>query len=171
MPHRDTTARRPLPTGWRRRAARLPILLFRTGLGFLFGRRLILLHHVGRISGFDRMAVLEVVSYDPANASWIIASGFGPTADWYQNLREQPKTLIQFGNRPHAVTAHFLTPDEGADIMAGYARRHPRTAHRLCAYMGLPGGGEAAYRAADRAIPFVRLDADIGHRQHGRART
>ncbi len=165
MPHRDTTARRPpLPTGWRRLAARLPILLFRIGLGFLFGKRLLLLHHVGRISGLGRMVVPEVVSYDPANASWIIASGFGPKADWYQNLREQPKTLTQFGNRPHAVTAHFLTPDEGADIMADYARRHPRTAHRLCAYLGLPvDGGEAAYRDAGRAIPFVRLDTAVRH--------
>lgn len=172
MPHRDITARRPpLPTGWRRLAARLPILLFRAGLGFLFGRRLLLLHHVGRASGLDRMVVLEVVSYDPADASWIIASGFGPKAAWYQNLREQPKTLIRFGNRPHAVTAHFLTPDEGADILVDYARRHPRTARRLCAYMGLPvDGGETAYRDAGRAIPFIRLDAGVGHRQHGRAR-
>ncbi|KAB1139047.1 nitroreductase family deazaflavin-dependent oxidoreductase [Streptomyces luteolifulvus] len=171
MPHRDTTARRPaLPTGWRRLAARLPILLFRTGLGFLFGKRLLLLHHVGRISGLDRLVALEVVSHDPDDANWIIASGFGPKANWYQNLSEQPKTLIQFGNRPHAVTAHFLTPDEGAEIMAGYARRHPRTARRLCAYLGLPvDGGEASYRDAGRAIPFVRLDTAVGHRRHGQA--
>lgn len=55
--------------------------------------------------------------------------------------------------------------------MAGYARRHPRTAHRLCAFMGLPlDGTEASYREAGRAIPFVRLDAAAGHRRNGRGR-
>ncbi|MEV7891825.1 nitroreductase family deazaflavin-dependent oxidoreductase [Streptomyces sp. NPDC002817] len=172
MTPRDTAPRRPqLPTGWRRLAVRLPIPFFRAGLGFLFGKRLLLLHHVGRISGLDRMVILEVVSYDAAGMGWTVASGFGPKADWYQNLREQPKTLIRFGSRPHAVTAHFLTPDEGAEIMAGYARCHPRTARRLCAYMGLPvNGSEASYRDAGRAVPFVRFDAAVGHRQHGRAR-
>ncbi|MER5214388.1 nitroreductase family deazaflavin-dependent oxidoreductase [Streptomyces sp. NPDC002838] len=170
MTDRDTAPHRPqLPTGWRRLALRLPILLFRAGLGPLFGKRLLLLHHIGRVSRLDRMVVLEVVSYDPAAGSWTVASGFGAEADWYQNLREQPKTLIQFGNRPHAVTAHFLPAEEGAEIMAGYARRHPRTARRLCAFMSLPvDGGEASYREAGRAIPFVRLDAAERHARHGR---
>ncbi|MDW4905881.1 nitroreductase family deazaflavin-dependent oxidoreductase [Streptomyces sp. ADMS] len=169
MTRRNTTPGRPqLPTGWRRLAARLPILLFRAGLGPLFGKRLLLLHHVGRVSGLDRMVVLEVVSHSPADASWTVASGFGPKADWYVNLREQPKTLLQFGTRPYAVTARFLTPDEGAEVMADYARRHPRTARRLCGYMGLPvDGGEASYREAGRGVPFVRLDAAAGHRRHG----
>lgn len=172
MPHRDITARHPPPPrGWRRLAARLPILLFRSGLGFLFGKRLLLVHHVGRISGRSRMAVLEVVSYDPDGGSWTVASGFGPKADWYQNLRTQPKTLVRFGNHPYAVTACFLTPDEGAEVMADYARRRPRTARRLCGYMGLPvDGTEAAYRDAGRATPFVRLDTAVRRRHPGRVR-
>ena len=165
MADRNTAPRRPrLPSGWRRLALRLPILLYRAGLGPLFGKRLLLLHHTGRVSDRDRMTVLEVVSHDPAGASWTVASGFGPRADWYQNLRAQPKTLIRFGNRPHAVTAHFLPLDDGAEIMADYARRHPRTARRLCAFMGLPvDGGEASFREAGQAIPFVRLEAADGY--------
>lgn len=99
MAHRDTAPRRPqLPTGWRRLAVRLPILLFRVGLGPLFGKRLLLLHHVGRFSGLDRRVILEVVSHDPADASWTVASGFGPKADWYQNLHaaaEDPHPVRQ----------------------------------------------------------------------------
>ncbi|WP_171118169.1 MULTISPECIES: nitroreductase family deazaflavin-dependent oxidoreductase [unclassified Streptomyces] len=173
MTHRDTPLRRPqLPTGWRRLAIRLPILFFRAGLGPLFGKRLLLLHHTGRVSGLDRMVVLEVVSYNPGGASWTVASGFGPNADWYRNLRARPKTLIQFGNRPHAVTAHFLTPEEGAEIMLDYARRHPRTARRLCAFMELPvDGSESSYQEAGRAVPFVRLDsADEDRRARARTR-
>ncbi|MFJ5277705.1 nitroreductase family deazaflavin-dependent oxidoreductase [Streptomyces parvulus] len=140
--------------------ARAPIALFRAGLGPLFGRRLLLLHHTGRVSGLDRRVVLEVVAYEPDSGTWTIASGFGPGADWYRNLRERPKTVIQFGNRHHAVTARFLSPDEGAAVMEGYGRRHPRTARRLCAFMGLPMDGSApSLRGAGRSIPFVRLES------------
>ncbi|MEU3662312.1 nitroreductase family deazaflavin-dependent oxidoreductase [Streptomyces sp. NPDC032940] len=164
MARTDTAPHRPRPpAGWRRTAARLPVLLFRVGLGPLFGKRLLLLHHTGRISGLDRQVVLEVVSHDPREPVWTIASGFGPKADWYRNLRRRPKTVIQFGNRHHAVTAHFLPAEDGAAIMAEYARRHPGTARRLCAFMGLAvDGGEASYREAGRAIPFVRLVAAEG---------
>lgn len=150
-------------------AMRLPVMLFRAGLGPLFGKRLLLLHHTGRVSGLDHMTPLEVVAYDPTGASWTVASGFGPQADWYQNLRHRPKTVIQVGNHYNAVTARFLCPDEGAEVMADYARRHPRTARRLCAFMGFPPKGtEASFREAGRAIPFVRLDAAHGPRRHNR---
>lgn len=164
MPRRKTTPNRPqLPVGWQRFAARLPIPLFRAGLGWLFGGRLLVLHHRGCVTGLNRQVVLEVVEHDPADGSWIVASGFGPKAAWYRNLRVQPKTVIQVGNRHHAVTAHFLTPGDGAEIMERYARRHPGTARRLCAFMGLPSdGSEAGFRDAGRAIPFVRLDVSTG---------
>ncbi|KUL42824.1 nitroreductase family deazaflavin-dependent oxidoreductase [Streptomyces regalis] len=173
MARRDTAPSRPrLPTGWRRLALRAPILLFRAGLGPLLGNRLLLLHHVGRVTDLDHRVVLEVVSHDPGVDSWIVAAGFGPKADWYQNLCHQPKTVIQIGNRPHAVTAHFLSPDEGAEIMVDYARRHPRTARRLCGFMGFPVDGRvASFREAGRAIPFVRLTCAGGHRRYGRGRT
>ncbi|RZB14314.1 nitroreductase family deazaflavin-dependent oxidoreductase [Streptomyces sp. F001] len=161
MTQRDTThGYRRTPTGRRRLAARLPIVLFRAGLGPLFAGRLLLLHHTGRVTGLDRQVVLEVVAYEPADGSWTVASGFGSGADWYRNLRHQPKTVIQFGNRHHAVTAHFLPPDEGAELMARYALRHPRTARRLCAFMGFPvDGSTASFREVGQAIPFVRLDS------------
>ncbi|MCX4740936.1 nitroreductase family deazaflavin-dependent oxidoreductase [Streptomyces antibioticus] len=156
----DTQVRPHLPTGWRRLAARLPIALFRAGLGPLFGKRLLLLHHTGRVTGLDRHVVLEVVRHEPSEASWTVAAGFGPKADWYRNLRAQPKTVVQFGNRHHAVTAHFLTAEECGEEMARYARKHPRAAPRLCAFMGFPvDGTEASFRDAGRAVPFVRLDA------------
>ncbi|MFF7984059.1 nitroreductase family deazaflavin-dependent oxidoreductase [Streptomyces sp. NPDC007901] len=166
MPHRHTPPEWPrLPTGWRRFLARMPISLFRCGLGWVFGGRLLLLHHTGRVTGRDHRVVLEVVEYAPDDGSWTVASGFGPKAAWYRNLRAEPKTLIEVGTRRHAVTARFPTPDEGAEIMARYARRHPRTARRLCAFMGLPSNGtDSGFREAGRAIPFVRLDAGPGTR-------
>ncbi|MFF9819778.1 nitroreductase family deazaflavin-dependent oxidoreductase [Streptomyces sp. NPDC014006] len=159
MAQPGTTHTRPRPLrGWRRRAARLPMLAFRVGLGPLFGQRLLLLHHVGRVSGRHHEVVLEVVGRGPDRDSWIVAFGFGPSADWYRNLSRQPHTLILVGNRRIPVTAHFLPADEGAEIMARYAPRHPRLARHLCAFMGVPvDGTPSSYREAGRHIPFVRL--------------
>lgn len=161
-----TANQRPrLPTGWRRRMARLPILFYRMGLGVVFGKRLLLLHHVGRVSGLERKVVLEVVAHEPKDGSWTVASGFGAGADWYRNLKRSPKTLIRVGNRLHAVTAHFLTAEEGGVVMARYGSAHPRVARRLCAFMGFPvDGGEESFRRAGERIPFVRLVAAPGRR-------
>jgi deazaflavin-dependent oxidoreductase (nitroreductase family) len=164
VPHRETHGTRPqLPTGWRRLAARAPLLLFRAGLGPVLGKRFLLLHHVGRRTGLDRHVVLEIVAHETPLPGWTVASGFGPGSDWYRNLRAHPKTVVQVGNRYHAVTARFLTAADGAQIMTDYARRHPRTARRLCAFMGLPAdGSETSFREAGRTIPFVHLEASEG---------
>ncbi|WP_406480550.1 nitroreductase family deazaflavin-dependent oxidoreductase [Streptomyces platensis] len=160
--HSSRGERPPLPTGWRRFMARLPIRLYRAGLGPLLGKRLLLLHHTGRLTGLRRQVVLEVVVHEREGdrLSWTIASGFGPAAAWYQNLRHSPRTTIQYGNRRYATTAHFLPPEDGGAIMARYAPEHPRLARRLCSFMGFEvDGSEAAYRQAGRRIPFVRLEA------------
>lgn len=161
-----TGPRRPqLPRGWRRCLARLPIALYRVGLGPLFGKRLLLLHHTGRSSGLDRRVVLEVVAHDRDRGTWTLASGFGPKSAWYQNLRKTPQATIQLGNRHYAVTARFLAVDEGAWIMARYATAHPRAARRLCALMGFDiDGSETSFRRVGHHIPFVRLESAPGQR-------
>ncbi|MFF9013601.1 nitroreductase family deazaflavin-dependent oxidoreductase [Streptomyces sp. NPDC014870] len=156
-----TAPQRPRPpSGWRRRLLRLPVSLFRGGLGPLFRGRLLLLIHTGRTSGRSREVVLEVVAHDGDQGTWTVASGFGPDAQWYRNLRHTPQATIQFGRRYQVVTARFPSPEEGGRVMAEYARRHPRAARTLCHYMGFTvDGSEAAYRAAGERIPFVRLEA------------
>ena len=144
--------------------ARLPVHLFRVGLGPALGKRLLLLHHTGRVSGRRRQVVLEVVAHDSRHGTWIVASGFGPKADWYRNLRQHPRTVIQFGNRRYAVTARFLSPDQSADAMARYESRHPWLAQILGAVTPLPtNGNEESFREAARSLPFVRLEVREGH--------
>ncbi|MFP1625659.1 nitroreductase family deazaflavin-dependent oxidoreductase [Streptomyces sp. 5K101] len=163
---RSEPSRPRIPTGWRRLVARLPIHLYRIGLGPVLGKRLLLLLHTGRTTGATHEVVLEVVTYDPRVPAWTVASGFGPMADWYRNLRATPKVTIQYGRRYHTVTAHFLSEEEGGRVMAGYAAAHPRLARRLCAYMGFRvDGSPEGFRRAGRSIPFVRLDG--GTKQAG----
>jgi len=144
------------PTGLSRLLFRLPIYLYRWNLGWLLGGRFLLINHVGRKSGKKRQAVVEVVRYDNASDTYVVASGFGPEADWYRNLQKQPDVTIQVGRRKLDVIAEFLTPAEGAQEMVDYAHRHPTAARNLSKLMGYQvDGSEADYRKLGRELPFV----------------
>jgi deazaflavin-dependent oxidoreductase (nitroreductase family) len=146
------------PTGLGRIVYRLPIHLYRMGLGWLFGHRLMLVNHIGRVSGKRRQVVLEVVNHDAIDAGYVAVSGFGPTAAWYQNVLHTPDVTIQVGRRVIAVRAVPLSVEEGAGLMAHYARRHPTAAKRLCRIMGYAvDGSEADFRTVGRRLPFIRF--------------
>lgn len=109
--------------------------------------------------------MIEVVARDdPSGPSWTVASGFGPKAAWYRNLRATPRATIQVGARRHDVTARFLPPEEGGELMARYAVRHPRVARRLSAFMGfeVADGSEEEFRRVGTEIPFVRFEPADG---------
>jgi deazaflavin-dependent oxidoreductase (nitroreductase family) len=147
------------PTGLTRLLFRFPIYLFRAGLGRMFGDRIMLLHHTGRVSGMPREVILEVVEHDRADDSFVVASGWGPTAAWYQNVVAKPDVTVQVGSRTLPVKAETLDRDEGADIFARYALRHRLAANYLLPrLMGFSvDGSEADFRAAGRHLPFVRF--------------
>lgn len=145
------------PTGLSRRLWRLPILLYRLGLGPLLGRRVMLLTHTGRVSGLRRQAVIEVVAHD--GRGYLAASGFGVKADWYRNVMAAPEVTVQVGGRVLQVTATPVPAEEGPDIMARYASRHPAAARRLCKLMGYAvDGSQEDYREVGMHIPFVRFE-------------
>ncbi|MFC8733105.1 nitroreductase family deazaflavin-dependent oxidoreductase [Luteimicrobium sp. NPDC057192] len=153
----DLTRRNPvaramawvLNTRW---VVRAPITLFRCGLGFLFGGRLMMLTHRGRRSGQRRYVVLEVVDR-PSRDVVVIASGFGERAQWYRNLEADPRCLVSVGVRVNAPAVARLLPDDAsAAALERYAARYPRSWKELrraiTASTGDPGS----------KIPIVRLE-------------
>ena len=145
------------PAGLTRFLFRIPIHLYRLRLGWLFGSRLLLVNHIGRISGKPRHTVLEVAEHEAD--SYVVASGWGPTAAWYRNILHTPEVSIQVGRRMIPVTAVPLTADQGAEIFARYADRHRAAAtYLLPRLMGFSvDGSEADFRAVGQRMPFVRL--------------
>ena len=147
------------PSGLSRVVFRAPIHLYRLGLGGLFGKRILLLNHTGRVSGMQRQVILEVVEHDRTDGSFVVASGWGPTAAWYRNILHTPEVSVQVGRHTIPVTALPLTAEEGADIFARYAARHRAAARYLLPrLMGFAvDGTEADFRAVGQRMPFVRL--------------
>jgi deazaflavin-dependent oxidoreductase (nitroreductase family) len=150
------------PRGCSRYLWRLPILLYRFGLGGLLGDRMLLLEHTGRKSGMKRQAVIEVVRHDQVSGAFIIASGFGEKSDWYQNLLKTPGAVIQVGRKRINVTASRLEPAAAEDEILDYARRHPTAIRSLSGLMGYPlEETEDGYRHLGRVLPMIRLEPTL----------
>jgi len=145
------------PAGLTRSLFRIPIHLYRLRLGWLFGSRLLLLNHIGRVSGKPRQTILEVAEHD--GDSYVVASGRGPTAAWYRNIVHTPDVTIQVGTRTIPVTAIPLDKDEGAQVFVRYGSRH-RTAAKyvLPRVLGFSvDGSDADFRAVGQQLPFIRF--------------
>jgi deazaflavin-dependent oxidoreductase (nitroreductase family) len=126
----NLTARRP--HGIVRLLFRLPILLYKAHLGWLVGRRFLLLTHKGRKSGRPRQTVLEVVEYKQANDVLIVASGWGNQSDWYQNILKTPEVVVDFAGRQSERFAAIMSQTQAAQTLFEYSQKYPR-AYRLLA--------------------------------------
>lgn len=135
---------------------RLPIWFYRLKLGWLLGHRMLLLTHVGRVSGKPRNAVLEVVHYDKENNTHYVASGFGEKSQWFQNIMKTPNVTIQVGNQIIPVTAERLPVDEAENIFAIYQQKHPNAIKNLSKLVGYElGDSEEDIRAFMHSIPMI----------------
>jgi deazaflavin-dependent oxidoreductase (nitroreductase family) len=147
------------PRGILRLGLRLPIFMYRLGLGGIFGKRFLLLEHTGRKSGRKYQTVIEVVRYDKSTGAYYVASGWGELADWYLNLKTNPGAMIMVGRQMLCVQSQFLTEEESAWELIDYAKRYP-LAFKELSYLitgkHLNPTVEACRQFA-RSVPIVRL--------------
>jgi deazaflavin-dependent oxidoreductase (nitroreductase family) len=145
------------PTGLSRWFFRLPIWLYRAGLGWMLGDRFLLLNHIGRKSGLPRQAVLEVVQHDRQSDVYVVAVGFGEKSQWYQNILSQPAVSIQVGRRKLDVTAQPLDPQTAGEVFVDFARRYPGEA-KMAGMLGYEvDGSEEDYRQMGELMTLVAL--------------
>jgi deazaflavin-dependent oxidoreductase (nitroreductase family) len=144
-----------LPRGLSRLAFRLPIYLYHAHMGWLLGHRMVLLTHTGRKSGLPHQTVLEVVRYDKGTGACIVASGWGKSSDWFQNITANPKIVFQVSNKCSEAIAERLSPEGGEQEMLDYAHLHPTALRELARFMGYRlDGSEDDIRAMGRMVPM-----------------
>ena len=81
---------------------RTPILLYRLGLGKLFGKYIMIISTIGRKSGKVHRTPIEYFR----NGEVIYAiSGFERDPDWYQNLKADPHVTLQTSQGIHPMFA------------------------------------------------------------------
>lgn len=137
---------------------RLPIWIYRLGLGGLLGKRFLLLTHTGKKTGLKRQTVLEVVQIKPADGEYYVVSGFGTRSHWYQNIKANPEVIIQVGYKAMKATAEQLDQQNAGQLMLEYAENYPGNLKALGKMIGYeidhtPEG----YLAFGREIPIFRF--------------
>lgn len=138
--------------------ARSPIPLYRRGLGWLLGSRIMMLEHRGRRSGQLRYAVLEVLDREPG--ALVLVSGYGPSSQWFRNVSANPAVRVWNGRvRAAEATAEVLPAAEARDRLAAYRRSHPKAAASLGKVLGVEDLTNPAPLPPDIAdrLPLVRV--------------
>lgn len=121
MTEHPSIAEKLLRTRWLMRA---PIGIYRAGWGWIFGRRLVMIEHLGRQSNEPRYVVVEVVHR--GSNSLQVASGFGVKAQWYRNIAANGVAYLSTGTtRRTAVAVRLLDSEQSLQVLDGYSRRHP----------------------------------------------
>jgi deazaflavin-dependent oxidoreductase (nitroreductase family) len=144
------------PTGVFKHLLHAPVWLFRARLGFIFGKRIVMLEHIGRRSGKLRRTPLEVVKR--SGDAYVLCSGTGTAADWYRNIRNQPATGLWVGARRYPVDQRFLSDSEAATVFAEYEQAHSKAAARLQQLMGVSHDGTHDGRVTMvKQIPMVEM--------------
>lgn len=148
---------------WRipRWLARSPIPLLRHGFGWMLGPRILLLEHIGRHTGLARYAVLEVIDRGPGE--WYVVAAYGQHAQWYRNIRRQPKIRVWW-LRLQAVPCEAIICDRIAarERFTSYTERNPRLARvlaRLTTDASPDLAGADLIDHLTREVPVVCLSA------------
>jgi deazaflavin-dependent oxidoreductase (nitroreductase family) len=141
-----------------RRLMRAPIWIYKARAGALFGSRILMLEHIGRKSGAPRYAVLEVVDH-PAADTYVVASGFGRKAQWFRNIRANPRVRVYAGSHaPAPATARILDQQEADRALAAYRSRHARAWEQLSPVLEETLG--TPITDTDTPLPMVELRLD-----------
>ena len=145
------------PTGLLRAALRAPIWFYRNGLGWLFGRRLLYIVHIGRKSGLRREVVAEVVRYDPVAPEVVVIAAWGREPDWYRNLKAAPAVEVRIsGQRWESPRHRFLDGVETVAVLRDYRKAHPHAWKRIAPILGFPIDLDTDALPEAHAIAFTR---------------
>jgi deazaflavin-dependent oxidoreductase (nitroreductase family) len=103
---------------------RFPRALYRWRLGWLLGRRFLLLEHVGRTTGSRYQTVLEVIAYHRSTGAAVVMSGWGRTSDWYRNIEVAGHATVTLGRKTMKADARVLDDEDAVRALANYERRN-----------------------------------------------
>lgn len=140
---------------WAKQVFQAPFVLWRLGLGPLFGRVLLVLSATGRRSGWVRRVALE---YHKMNGKKYAVSAFGARSSWYRNILADPHATIQSADGSERVIVRRVTDDqELLDVLRVFLRRDAPITRWYLRSIGVPPDRQAVLENKSR-IHLLRFD-------------
>lgn len=140
---------------WQKLMFKSPILLWRLGLGPLFGPIILMLSHTGRKSGLVRRTALE---YHVLDGRIYLVAAFGERAQWYQNVLTDPYVTVQTGRGTQGAVAVRITDDgELAAVYNLFMQTNAMMTNWYLDSLGIQPTVEDLLAHKDRVV-FIRLD-------------
>lgn len=148
----------PYPAGLYRILYRLPLTLYRLGLGGLLNlASIMVLTTRGRSSGLPRYTPIE---YRPHGSKIYAVSGWGTRPNWVRNLTADPNVSLRQGQRAFAARAQVVEDSsEALRVLHLFRKRAPAFYDSLIAR--LSGEAEVNNRTlpdVSRLLTIVRFD-------------
>jgi deazaflavin-dependent oxidoreductase (nitroreductase family) len=112
----------PYPQGALKWLFKMPILLYRLGLGFLIGRLFMVMTTTGRKSGLPRHTAIEFHEFE---GKITVLSGWGKKTDWYRNLEANLLATVQTWRGAQSVRARSMDSDEERGRAFRWAQTNP----------------------------------------------
>jgi deazaflavin-dependent oxidoreductase (nitroreductase family) len=136
---------------------KIPVLYYRIGLGWLIGKRFLLLTTFGRKSGKPRHTPLEYV-HNTQEDAYRVAPGWGGNTDWYKNIQKNPNVTVQVGRRSFLASAEPAPDEEAAEFMMNTSRQNPQMDKVWNRWSDKPVDGTwESYLYAARFFPSIRI--------------
>lgn len=106
---------------WLKTAFKLPMVLYRLGLGSLVGRLFMVITTRGRKSGQPRRTAVEFHIWH--GRKFVVAAW--QKSDWYRNILADPRVTIQTAAGVEHVIARRLTEDADLEDVYAFAEQNP----------------------------------------------
>jgi deazaflavin-dependent oxidoreductase (nitroreductase family) len=103
---------------------KMPLILYRLGLGWMLGNRFMLLTHQGRHTGKVYRSVLAVLRINNITREVFAVSPWS-SSNWYRNIQVTPALEIETGLVRYAPAQRTLSPKEIASLFIEFRRLHP----------------------------------------------
>ena len=136
---------------------KIPVLQYKLGMGWMIGKKFLLITTTGRKTGKPRSTPLEYI-HNPQKDWYRVAPGWGGNTDWYKNIRHNPHITVQVGRRKFKAMAEPAPVEEAAKFMEAASKLHPSMDKVWNRWTDLPVNGTwESYVHAAKFFPSVWL--------------
>jgi deazaflavin-dependent oxidoreductase (nitroreductase family) len=136
---------------------RIPVFLYRIGMGFLIGKGILLLATKGRKSGKRRITALGY-GIEKGQEAYNVGSGWTGGADWYRNAVSEPRVQIWLGTRWIDCLAQPIPETALVGQYRELREKNPLMERIFSKWLGRPfRGTDDDFLSVARAFPGLAL--------------